>query len=140
VLASRQAKLEEQNAALVKQSGQQQAMDQDFAAADIMAEELATMAGRGFNVNSTSYQRRRNNQSVLARRDRLRTINDANNQAASSRNRAQTARLEGAQARQAGRNARTETVLNIGSSLISGASLAGDLAARRLQNQSRTVN
>lgn len=139
-IATRQAQLEEQNAAMVRQAGAVTAQDQDFEAAAIMADELATMSSRGFVVNSPSYARRRNQQAALARRDRLRTVIDANNQAASASNRAATARAEGAQARAGQRNNRISGILNIGSSLISGANLAGELAARRISNNARTVS
>lgn len=139
-IATRQAQLEEQNAAMVRQAGAVAAQDQDFEAAAIMADELATMSGRGFLVNSASYARRRDQQAALARRDRLRTVVDARNQAASASNRATTARLEADQARAAGRNARTSGILNIGSSLISGASLTGETFARRISNNARTVS
>lgn len=139
-LLTRQAVLDTRNAEMVQKSGQIQAQDQDFEAASIMADEIATMAGRGFNINSPSYIRRRDQTAALARRDRLRLVTDANNQAASSRNRAATSRLEASQARSAGRNATVSGVLNIGSSLISGARLSSELAARRVQNQSRTID
>lgn len=139
-IATRQAVLEEQNAAMVRQAGAVAAQDVDFENAAIMAEELATMSSRGFLTSSPSYVRRRNQQAALARRDRLRTVVDANNQAASASNRAAAARAEASQSRAGARNAGRAGILNIGSSLISGANLAGELAARRLSNEARTVS
>lgn len=138
-VASRQAILDQQNAQLVREAGKQDAMQQDLEAAAIMAEELATMGSRGFRTTSPSYIRRRDSQRALARRDRLRLIQDSENQARSAENRASSSRAEAAQARRAGSFALIEGGLNIGSSLIGGARLAGELAARRTTNYARTV-
>lgn len=131
-VASRQATLAEQQAVQTRQRGQIEAQETDFAAMQEMSQREARRAGSGFELGSTSFNRSRRLEKMLASRDRLRVQDQAEREALTLENQAASSRTEAAGAKRAGKFAAIGGALDIGSSLVSGAAKVNKRKAAQL--------
>lgn len=120
-IAARQAVLADQNAAQTRQRGAIEAQETDFAALAEMSRLEARRAGSGFELGSTSFNRSRRLERMLASRDRLRIVDQAEREALTLENQAASSRSEGKAAKRAGLFNAVGGALNLGSDLINSA-------------------
>lgn len=138
-LATRTAKLEEENARRILDAGQKDAQMQDLQAAEAIADEIALNAASGFSVNSPTFVRRRTRLHELATQDRSRIVEDARVQGQAAMERAAGARAEAKAAKRSGFFAFLEAGLTGYNSLLGDANLASSLANRKITQQASTV-
>ena len=105
-----------------------------------MEETLARQGSSGFDIGSGSFIRRRTENRGLAQQDRTRIVQDAEQRAlnleAQAAGAAGQATLEGNRRFSLG----FETILGVGSSLITGATRVNEAAVRRLQLNRLGIN
>jgi len=138
-VAARNAQMLENNAADTREAGQINQQERDLESAAILAEDQTRMAGSGFALNSTSFNRRSRAGRILARRDALRIRQDADRDAISLENQADGERATGQSAKRAGRNALVAGLFDVGSGLIDGATKVNERKALRINRQARGV-
>lgn len=131
-VASRQATLTEQQAVQARQRGQIEAQETDFAALTEMSQREARRASSGFGLGSTSFNRSRRLERMLATRDRLRIQDNAEREALTLENRAASSRAESQAASRAGFFNAAGGALDMGSTLIGNASMVNRQKAAKL--------
>lgn len=131
-VANNQAILAEQQAVQARQRGAIEAQETDFAALAEMSRLEAKRAGSGFGLGSTSFNRSRRLERLLADRDRLRVVDNAEREALSLENQAASSRTEAKAAKQAGRLNAIGGAFTLGSDLITGATLVNKRKATQL--------
>lgn len=136
---TRAAKIQEENSNRILEAGRKEAEMQDYAAATAMADDLAASAASGFAVSSPSFVRRRQRLTDLANQDRRNIIDDSVIQARSEREGAAASLSEAAQFKRSNLFAVLTAGLGVGDTLIGGANLTREIAARRTTNNARYV-
>lgn len=131
-IADNQAQLMQQQAEQTRRRGEIEQQETDFAALREMGANEARRAGTGFSLGSTSFNRSRRLEGILARRDALRIRDNAEREALGLQNRAESARLEGKLTKQAGIFNAVGGAFTLGGDLISGATLANKRKAAEL--------
>lgn len=138
-IATRAAKIHEENAQRIVAAGQKEAKMQDEAAAAQIADDIASQGASGFALSSPSFVRRRAKMQVLAGQDRENIIEDSRVQAASEREAGYSARVEASQARSSALFKFIGMGINVFDSAIGGANLSGSIASRRVRSSSYDV-
>ena len=138
-VAQRNAQMLQDNAADTRQAGQINQQERDMESASILAEDQTRMAGSGFELNSTTFNRRTRAGRILARRDALRIRQDADREAVSMENQADGERATAQSAKRAGRNALVAGLFDVGSGLIDGATMVNQRKALQINRQARGV-
>ena len=138
-VAQRNAQMLQNNAADTRQAGQINQQERDMESAAILAEDQTRMAGSGFELNSTTFNRRTRAGRILARRDALRIRQDADRDAVSMENQADGEQVTAQSAKRAGRNALVAGLFDVGSGLIDGATMVNRNRALRINREARGV-
>lgn len=123
-VADNQAQLLEQQATQARQRGEIEQQETDFAALAEISRNQARRAGSGFELGSTSFNRARRVETLLARRDALRVRDNAEREALSLQSGAATAKAESQGAKRAGLFNAVGGAFTFGSDLIGSATLA----------------
>lgn len=138
-ILQRQAEAERRNAERVSFTGQLNQQEQDAAATAQMGAETAAMSASGFTLNSASFSRRAALTKILSRRDALRIRNDADVQAQNLTANASTLEANAAAAKP-GLMDWIGLGLNVGSDLLTGASMVNRNKAQQIRRDSVGVN
>lgn len=131
-VAANNARIADENAKRAIHTANVQAQNQDFDALVAMGGLLAELGASGLQVGTGSAALRRKSQSELAARDRGYTIHEGQMQASNYRQQAQDFRTEAAGAKRGAMYSLLGGGLEVGSSLITGASKVNQAKAKRI--------
>lgn len=131
-VAANNAQIANDNAKRVTQETAVKAQEQDWQAQTEMGALLANLGASGLSVGTGSAALRRKSQENLAAKDRAYTTYEGETQATGYKQQSQDFTAEAAANRSAAQNALISGVLDIGSSLVGGASKVNVAKAKRI--------
>jgi hypothetical protein len=134
-----QAAVADQNAARAIFAGQITQQDQDISARQAIDQDIAAQAASGLTLSSGTFARRRDSLRILARRDALRTRNDAEVQAQGLKAGASAARAEARQTSFGSFLSLIETGFNVKADLINSAGLVASSKAAQIRRDTLGV-